>query len=359
MRILKYIFLLLLLLFIGFAVFMATQKGEYNLVKSIYIKQPKSLVYKYINDYHYWENWFAWSDNDMKFDYNAVSSGKGGSFEWSGNGERGQMVTTSIKDFDSIVQKMTTESRESKLTWILRDSAGGTKVTLKIDGKMGFLPKISASLKGGVSSLVGNVFDESLLKLDKTLDYEIRTYNVKIDGVVDVPAQFYLYQSARSKISNVPGNISIMMSKISNFFKKNKIAMAGKPFVSYNIYDEANNIAEYKVGIPVDQEIYTSPGSDISSGKTVAYNALKTIVTGDYSHLNTGRKESFFYISKNRLNLNNEIPITESYIIGQSTEKHPSKWVTAIYFPIVIESTPVTETTIKPIADDTPLLEIE
>ncbi len=338
---------------------MATQNGEYHLEKEIYLKQPKSLVYKYINDYHYWENWFAWPSENIKFDYNAVSSGKGGSFKWSGNGESGQMITTSVKDFDSIIQKMKTDSRESKLTWILRDSAGGTKIHLKIDGKMEFLPKISASMKGGVSSIVSGVFDESLAKLDKTLDYEIKTFNVKIEGVVDVPAEFYLYQTVRSKISSVPGNISIMMSKISGFFKKNNIPMAGKPFVSYTLYDEANKIAEYKVGIPVSQEIYTSPGSDVLSGKQLPYKALKTTVTGDYSHLNAGRKESFDYISKNRLNLNNEIPIQESYIIGQMSEKHPSKWVTSIYFPLNAEIITALELPINAPAKPAPTTEIE
>ncbi len=359
MRILKYIVLLLVLLFIGFSVFIATQNGEYHLEKEIYLKQPKSLVHKYVNDYHYWENWFAWPSDNVKFDYNAVASGRGGSFKWSGNGESGQMNTIYVKDFDTIIQKMKTDTRESKLTWTLRDSAGGTKVHLKIDGKMEFLPKISAAMKGGVSSLVSGIFDESLANLDKTLDYEIKTFNVKIDGVVDVPAEFYVYQSVRSKISSVPGNISIMMSKISAFFNKNKIPMAGKPFVSYTLYDEANNVAEYRVGIPVNQEIFTSPGSDILSGKNLPYRALKTTVTGDYSHLDIGRKESFDYISKNRLNLNNDIPIKESYIIGQMSEKHPSKWITSIYFPLNAEITTTPQMTTEAQVQLAPMTEKE
>ena len=86
MRILKYIFLLLLLAFIALAVFVATQKGEYEIVRSKIIKSPKSTVYNYVNDYRNWENWVASKENDpeMSFTYPEKTTGIGGSYYWSG-----------------------------------------------------------------------------------------------------------------------------------------------------------------------------------------------------------------------------------------------------------------------------------
>jgi hypothetical protein len=50
MKILKYLFLLLLLLSVGGSVFIATQKSNFTTVKSIVIKTPKTSVYNYLND---------------------------------------------------------------------------------------------------------------------------------------------------------------------------------------------------------------------------------------------------------------------------------------------------------------------
>ena len=50
MRILKYLFLLLLLFFIGLTVFVTTQKGEYEVICSKVIKTPKPTVYNYLNE---------------------------------------------------------------------------------------------------------------------------------------------------------------------------------------------------------------------------------------------------------------------------------------------------------------------
>jgi hypothetical protein len=51
MRILKYIFLLLLLALVGTTVYVATQKGDFKVTKSSIIKTPRSTVFNYVNDY--------------------------------------------------------------------------------------------------------------------------------------------------------------------------------------------------------------------------------------------------------------------------------------------------------------------
>ena len=86
MRILKYIFLVVLLAFIGTAVFVTTQKGNYDVTKSEIIKTPRATVFDYVNDYKNWETFIAWAkeDTEMKFVYPANTIGIGGSYSWEG-----------------------------------------------------------------------------------------------------------------------------------------------------------------------------------------------------------------------------------------------------------------------------------
>ena len=79
MKILKYIFLLIVLLSIGGSVFIATQKSNFKIKKFIVINSPKSAVFNYINDYKNWQNWYVWEkDNStIKLIYSKKTSGIG------------------------------------------------------------------------------------------------------------------------------------------------------------------------------------------------------------------------------------------------------------------------------------------
>ena len=56
MQILKYLFLLLLLSLVATTIFVATQKGEFQLERSKIINAPKTAVFNYVNDYQNWPN---------------------------------------------------------------------------------------------------------------------------------------------------------------------------------------------------------------------------------------------------------------------------------------------------------------
>ena len=51
MKILKYLFLLLLLSLVALTVFVATQKGIFSVERSKVINSPKATVYNYVNDF--------------------------------------------------------------------------------------------------------------------------------------------------------------------------------------------------------------------------------------------------------------------------------------------------------------------
>ena len=60
MRILKYIFLLVLLALVGITVYVATQKGNFEVSKSSIVKTSRSTVFDYVNDYKNWETFGSW-----------------------------------------------------------------------------------------------------------------------------------------------------------------------------------------------------------------------------------------------------------------------------------------------------------
>jgi hypothetical protein len=339
MRILKYIFLLLLLFLIGLTVFVTTQKGDFDITRSKVIKANRTTIYNFVNDYRNWETFGSWVQDDpkMKFIYPGITSGKGASYSWKGDDGEGSMKTIAVKENDSIKQQMVYDDATSEVFWTFKDTLGATKVSWRIKGKMNAMTKLYTFFKGGVNAIIGEMYEKSLVNLDRTLDYELNTFSVKVNGIVNRPKNFYLHQTINSYDDKVTKNIKVLVPKMIRFFEKNKMVMNGKPFVLYNKTN--GNIVNFSVCIPTMDSIYIMPGSDLSSGKIEAMTALKTTLTGDYSHLKVARSKAIEYIQKNNLKQNSYYPIVEVYSKTIQDVKFPSKWITELYIPVFPKAT--------------------
>lgn len=335
MRILKYIFLLLLLTLVSLSVFVATQKGNFTVERSKIINSPKSAVFSYVNDYRNWEDFGSWmtDDAEMKIVYPQKTIGVGASYSWEGKDGAGEMKTIFVKENDSIAQKMDYDGTVSDVFWSFKDTLGGTKVTWKTTGKMSFAFKIYTALNGGVDKIIGRMYENSLANLDKTLDYETNTYTVKVNGLVRKLETNYLKQTFTSTISNVIKNTRIIFPKIITFCAQNNIELNGKPFVIYHTYDLEQDLTKISFCVPIKQPIFTSEGSDILSGKLESFVAVKTTLTGDYSHTKKALDKTLKYIAEKHITPDPKFSHLEIYTIGKNEIKNASKWVTEIYYP--------------------------
>jgi hypothetical protein len=336
MRIIKYLFLLLLLSLVALTIFIATQKGDFTVESSKTINSPKATVFNYVNDYKNWEHFSSWitADTNIKLTYSPISIGKGSSLSWDGANDSGTIQTLYTKGNDSIVQKMDFNETSSDVTWHFKDTLGGTKVTWKSKGKMDFLLKVNSFLNGGTQNSLAKVFDKCLANLNKTLDFETNTFDVKVNGAVKKLETFYLRQSFTSKISDITRNANVIFSKILTFCEQNNIVLNGKPFIIYHTYDTIHNLTKVSFCIPIKQEIFTSEGSDILSGKLVPFEAVKTTLTGNYTYKGKALDKSLEYFTTNKIIADSTFSHLEIFTIGKKEAKTPSKWVTEIYHPI-------------------------
>lgn len=336
MRILKYILLLIILAVIGLTVYVATQPSEFEVERSRVIKAQKSVVFNYVNDYRNWEDFGSWKDDDssMKFTYSDTTIGTGASYSWSGSAGEGKTTTIFEKENDSIVQKVIFSENEGTAYLTFKDTVGGTKVTWHSKGKIGFMDKVYATFKGGAEKMIGLTYEKTLAKLDKVISYEINTFDIKVDGIVQKNGTIYFQHKVTCKISEVQKNVNLVLQSMVLFFKENGIAMTGSPFVLYDSYDIVNDKASFSVCLPMREEIYTADGSDYTSGKIESFQALKTTLKGDYSHTKEAWAEARTYARKNNLSENTSGKRMEVYAVYANEIKNPSKWVTELYLPV-------------------------
>jgi hypothetical protein len=343
MRIIKYLFLLLLLSLVALTIFIATQKGTFTVESSKIINSPKATVYNYVNDYKNWEHFSSWitADKNIKLSYSPITIGNGSSLTWEGANDTGSIQTLSAKVNDSIIQKMDFNGSSLDVTWHFKDTLGGTKVTWKSQGKMNFLLKVNSFLHGGTQNSLVEVYDKCLANLNKTLDFETNTFAVKVNGVVKKLQTFYLRQSFTSKISDITRNANVIFPKIFAFCEQNNITLNGKPFIIYHTYDTTRNLTKVSFCIPIKEQIFTSAGSDILSGKLVPFEAVKTTLTGNYTYKKEASSKSLQYFTTNKIIADTTFSHMEIFTIGKREAKSPSKWVTEIYYPIKPKAIPV------------------
>jgi predicted transcriptional regulator YdeE len=344
MQILKYLFLLLILSFIGLTVYITTQKGDYAVTRSRIIKAPKMTVFEYVNDYKNWETFDIKKKEDVGiiFEYPAKTMGIGASYSWKSNNGDGFMKTVFVKENDSIAQKMTFDGMPSEVNWKFKDTIGGTKVTWSTKGNINLMTKITSFFKGGIQRVIGNSYEQSLVNLDKTLEYEMKTHSIKINGVTQRNAAFFLKQTYSCKQKSLIRNIKIVLPRMVYFFKKNNIQMVGKPFVIYNNIDYANDIVNFSVCIPTAEKVFLDTDSDMQSGEMEAFTCLKTTLTGDYSHLAETWKKAQKHITDNDFKQNFAGKYIEVYSKTIDDVKNPSKWITELYIPVFPKAVPVT-----------------
>lgn len=344
MKILKYLFLFALLTLVALTVFVATQKGNFSIERSKVINSPRNTVYNYVNDFRNYEDFESWSleDETMKSYFPEKTIGSGASYSWEGVEGKGSAVTIKTKEGESIEQKMKFDNTEADVNWTFKDTlAGKTLVTFKAKGTMSFLFKVYTALNGGSDNVIGTIYEKSLANIDKNLVFETKTFTIKVNGVVKKTETPYIKQTFTSEISKVNKNVRVVIPKLIQFSQTNGLHNNGKPFIIYHTYDTAKGLAKISICLPINKEISISAGSDILAGKLNGFEAVKTTLTGDYSHTNEA-------IAKTRAFINNQKIVPElawSHLeiltVSKLDVKSPSKLVTEIYFPTIPKVVPV------------------
>lgn len=335
MKILKYVFLLLVLGAIALTVFIATQNGTYTLEEQKVINVPKPVLYNYLNEYKNWQNLglLRGADSTATYTFSDRSSGAGAYMTWNKDDNTGKITTTGVAENDSISQSVVLNDLESKISWNFKDTLNSTKVSIKLTGKLTFTEKAQAFFKGGINNAYEKNLSDGLNNLNAFLVTELRKFDIKVNGEVTKINAFFLGTSAEGSIAEADASAVATFKKLYVFAKQNKIEVKGPPFIIYNAIDKAAKTAKYTYAIQLKEAIYTAAGSEYISGELTGFRALKTTLKGDYSHLPNAWKKADAYIAEKHLHENKTGDYVAVFTKNPMHTNRPSQWITDIYIP--------------------------
>lgn len=343
MKIIKYLFFLLLLVVIGGAVYVATIDGEYQVEESRVIDAPDELLFDTINEYKTWEKWGPWMDesDDLIMEYPAKTSGEGASYSWKSEIQGdGKVETIKAVPFASLDQKITfiTPMGESKsdVYWKFEKIEGKkTKVTWGMKGKQSFMEKAFwATQDSTISQMLRPMYQRGLEKLDNYTKDIMSKYSINVDGVTEHGGGFYMYSATASSIAAIPEKMAQMLPAVNAYMRENNLPQTGMPFTIYNNYNEEQGTAIYSTAIPTRDKVITPKDSNVLCDFLPKQKVVKTTLKGDYINLKEAWEAGYKYITDNSLEIEDKSPAFEVYRVDPGLQPNPAGWVTEIYIPI-------------------------
>ncbi|NOQ92841.1 MAG: hypothetical protein GQ552_09035 [Flavobacteriaceae bacterium] len=338
MKILKYIFFLLLALIIIGSIYLATLDGSYDVKRSRVVHAHPEVVFNDLNDYKNWAAWGPWYEEDSTLvaTYSDNTIGEGGSYSWTGKDGGGTMNTLKVEKPKSLDQEIIFKTpfgdMKSDVYWTLEKVKGGTNLTWGMKGEMGFFSRWMAS---SMEDNIGPMEERGLELFDENIQKKTKVYSIKTNGVVDYSGGFYLYSTASCKIDEIGAKFPTLLMKVLPFIRKNKIRTTGGSFTLFHKYDEENGTTMFSVCYPISERVITPNGSDVLTGFMERGKYFKTTLTGSYSNSaeawETAMKE-VENIEGYKMIENGE-PF-ESHVNSPMKIANPADLITEIYIPV-------------------------
>lgn len=347
MKILKYLFFLLLIVFIGGAIYFATKDGNYDIQESTIVEAPIELVFDKVNEYKTWENWGPWKKEDptMVFNYSDKTTGEGASYSWNGEEGDGSMRTIQVVPNQLIRQELTLQTpageRKPDVYWEFKEVEGGTQVTWGVRGEHQLMDKAYFTLTStDFEKQMRDMYAAGLSGLKQSVLDDMEVYAVEVNGLTQYSGGFYMYTTAAVNQSALSDKMATMFGTVMQFMNSNNIPQAGMPMTIYNEMDNQNGSFIISCAIPVSSRIITPADSDVLCGFMPAQTAIKTTLRGDYKNLGEAWGKAEAYIAKNNYTKSDDGVPFELYVTDPGEYPNPANWITEIFIPVNVDETP-------------------
>lgn len=159
--------------FLGlFAVYVAVQPANGNIVRMATIDAPPADVFARVNDLHKWQEWSPWAklDPDAKVSYEGPVAGYGAAFLWSGNSDvgEGKMTLVESKPNEKIkfkIDMLKPMAASSTSEFTFEPDGNSTYVIWRMTGERSFLQRAMCAIFNA-EKMAGDQFDQGLANLN-------------------------------------------------------------------------------------------------------------------------------------------------------------------------------------------------
>lgn len=343
MKFFKYLFFLIVLIFVLGSLYIATISLPDE--KTISYETPVSaeLFKLKIQDLSTYETWFSFPEqstsqprlsNTEDFE-NTTLSWQNKTFE-SINFQNKRLTQ------DSVIQQLTLKtwlsSSEFALNWTFETLEESSELVVHLESDAGFWQKTEYVFTGKSHiEITETAVQESLKTLEEIIIEEISVYDISPVGKVDTGGFYILHATSAARL-----NFESILSKSKPIFQSVENFMEEQDFDSYkgriilfeNLYANEDNII-FSSGVGTKNQIAIPDNFGVLSKPVQRGMYFKTQLTGDYINLKELLSVAESTLEQRELSIDRSLKPFLEFEVDSKETINPAKWITNFYIPIL------------------------
>lgn len=340
MRILKGIGIVVGLLLAVYLILALFGPAKMHVERQLWIKQKPEVVFNEINTLKQWQYWSYWDniDPNMVSTWEGPESGVGAVHKWESQNDsvgKGSLTIKTSTPNTLIEADLAFEGMGTSTSgWALKDTAGGTLVTVYMDGETPFLLRPMMMFMN-MDEVLGTDFEKTLAGL-KAHTEGLESPSMMAEYVMEAgmtPGWKLITVADSASLTELGDKLGALYGELMGEMEKQKLTQAG-PVLA--IYDKVEYNSDgsmnfwFRAGIPVDKAGKNS--GRVMYWENAAGNAVKCNYYGDYANTGECHEAIDKYITDNAKTVTG--PVWEVYVTDPGMEPDTAKWLTEIYYPV-------------------------
>ncbi len=288
MKVLKWIFIIILILIALFLAFSASQENQLKVEESIVIDAPSSQVYETILNFETWSEWATWNQKDpnMEVEYSGEMGSIGAKSSWKsdhpevGNGSQ-EVVELTENEHIKTAMRFEGWDAVSYAEFTLNETEEGTEITWNYTGAetafyMNWMNTIMAPMiklnyqesLAGLKSYIEGMEPSAEVANPMNLEM-VQTEGISVVSILD-----------STDAEGISDKLAELYTELSIYLETDEDANpAGMPLALYHAYAPDRVILE--AAIPYTGEAEANGRIEVK--ETHEGNAIKGIHYGDYN----------------------------------------------------------------------------
>ncbi|OYU82979.1 MAG: hypothetical protein CFE24_13310 [Flavobacterium sp. BFFFF2] len=333
MRILQYLFLIVMLLLLGAIAFILTEDPNYNIQKTRVVPYKAVVAQEFISELNYWNLFMDWPS--AKPENKSQQTLQGLFFDHNTQEHPSGLFRLKVRSAQDVSGKVVLDNQSMYYKWhITPTKTGQALVRLRAHGEVSFQTRFLAFFNGGVKLFVEEKLTQSLENLDRTIRQEWVTAQYKTEGFVHFKMQHGLAKKWASSPAHFNKNLQLLKIQMVHLFQKNKIPQYANPILRYDVLDKNQRLVRFTVGVPTIKQVFVADESDVCSYSIPHFTAIKVRLTGYYDHIEKAMNKAKAFAEKEHYYPNTTYAPLVVFRRDVNTEIHPSRWVTDVYWPV-------------------------
>lgn len=340
MKTIKYLIYLLILLSIGGAILISTDKGEYTKTETKTLQAPQEMVYDAIRKWNNWKLWHKrWTDDPTTSLHSETTT-----LEWAsnnkmyedGHAEFSKNIPYKTIEFDVAIGTSSGTKTEHNAIDLKKTGELETEVKWESEITLSFWQKVAVRLGKGDKYIDSetDLFISSLSNLESLLNKKMSEHNSEVMGITKLPSRTYIHSATTSNKQNFIATARKKIKQLYDYTALHGIPVKGAPEIIIHKRENDNRNYLFSVTLPlIDGYELTLDNPEIVISTFASRPTLKTTLKGDYKYWEETLDLGIQYLEQQHI----DYPLEEGIVLRLTNYKelpvNPAEWLTELYIP--------------------------